>query len=151
MAFNYYNNHSIIGKARSIGGLKNLNFLNAGITYVSHTIDGNAVFSANNVLGTSTVIISGNQANNIDYRISIVYNVTNATTLNWTTSVSSEGSSDFGYLSLNGLTYFTGSGEESGTGNTLMIIGQNTLVLAYIKDGNTSVGSDSFTANWSFT
>jgi hypothetical protein len=153
MSFNYFNNNSVVGK-KTVLGITNLNSnpTNGSVTYVSNTTNGVVTFSSNNTRATSIATIFGNSADDIDYSITIIYNVSGLVTLNWILRGDTEACCDVGNIFLNNI--FLGSvrgvGDQT-SGTTTMLQGTNTLHIEYSKDGSVSGGADYVQANWTFT
>jgi hypothetical protein len=143
MAFNYFDNKSILGKSiKQVAGrgISNLSSEQAGtINFISSS----SPFT-NNITGTSQVTTQGS--------VNISYVVSGIVILNWRLDTSSEGGYDFGQLLLNGIQLARISGNPaSQSGIIQMLSGTNTLNLNYTKDDTVDTGSDNTTAFWSFT
>jgi hypothetical protein len=153
MAFNYFNNKSLVGKKpNNQSGINNLNSNPFGgvVTYVNSSIFGAASFTANDPLATSSAVISGQGQDNIDYFITIEYTASSANILKWNITVSSESCCDPGYIILNG-TSLVSIANGASNGTAFMRDGSNTLIVGYRKDSSVSDGSDNAIVNWTFT
>lgn len=153
MAFNYYNNRSIIGRASALAsGINIINTPNivSGVTFVSSNIAGGGELIKNDISGLSIARAQGNSVDNSNSSITITYNLTRAATLVWTVTVSSELGFDTGSFIVNGTSRGSISGENTVSGTTLLVIGQNTIIVIYSKDEGGTQGSDSITGNWLF-
>lgn len=143
MAFNYFNNKSIIGKSIRVTATQGIDNLNSTY-YSSVQFVSTSTSFTNNITGTSEVTTRGS--------VVITYQVTGSIILNWTLNTSSEAGYDFGALTLNSTQLARIAGNpNSQSGNTLMAPGINTLTLTYSKDDSVDAGSDNTTALWSFT
>jgi hypothetical protein len=156
MAFNYFNNMSLIGKTKKqtnvYSGIANLSSESVGaISHLTYTVGGVGTNTFSNNPGGISQAVAGNVGDSNGTFVNITYLTSGNVYLNWTFQVSSESGYDYGTLRLNGNILASASGEYTTSGRTLMPLGINTLRLDYGTDGSASSGSDNTIATWSFT